>query len=343
MIGVVIVSYCSGDVIGACLDSLMVSDLPDLRIVVCDNASPDNSVEVLKDWAKAAGANLLEHFAGDTAPPLLQQKSDVVLTHAPANLGFAGGVNLGIKSLYPQQDIDLFWVLNPDCVVAPDCAAAYAAAAQATAGFSLMGGRTLYLEEPNHIQSDGGRVNRWTGICHNMNQGLLPDQATPPGADSLDFISGANVVASRVFIDQAGLMIEDYFLYYEEVDWAARRGALPLRFCPEALVYHHGGTSIGSGTVTRRASGFSNYFNYRNRMRFIRRFNWPALPVAYVYSLLKVGKLLLLGALSEASGAFRGLHDLPPDPRTRDKLAPEARALAFARSSPHRSPPRPLE
>lgn len=334
MIGVVIVSYCSGDVIGACLDSLMTSEFPDLRVVVCDNASLDNSVEVLQDWAAAAGANLLEHPDDGGDYPLAEKKSDVTLVRSATNLGFAGGVNLGIKTLYSQQDIDLFWVLNPDCVVAPDCASAYAEAARAAPEFSLMGGRTLYLEAPNHIQSDGGRVSPWTGICHNMNQGLLPGQATPPETDSLDFISGANVVATRTFIERAGLMVEDYFLYYEEVDWAARRGDLPLRFCQNALVYHHGGTSIGSGSVTRRASGFSNYFNYRNRMRFIRRFNWPALPVAYVYSLLKTVKLLLTGALDEASGAFRGLHGLSPGSRIREKLSPDARELAFARGYP---------
>ena len=81
------------------------------------------------------------------------------------------------------------------------------------------------------------------------------------------------MVVSRDFLARVGPMREDYFLYYEEVDWALRRGDLPLAFAGDAIVYHHGGTSIGTGRLDERPSAFSNYFNYRNRMRFMRRFH----------------------------------------------------------------------
>lgn len=320
MICVVIVSYCSGDVIGDCLESLLKTDDPDLRIVVCENASIDDTVERIRDWAAASEACLVEYPAGGTEQPALGGKSDIILLHSAENLGFAGGVNFGIRAIQHHEQIDLFWILNPDCIVPAGTPSVYAREATTGEAFSLMGGRILYHEAPNRIQSDGGRINPWTGVCRNVNQGGLPGVVELPNQGSLDFISGANVVASRAFIESKGLMEEDYFLYYEEVDWAMRRGDLPLKFCPEALVYHHGGTSIGTGSVTRRASGFANYFNYRNRLRYVWRFNRVGLLVAYLYSMLKIGKLVMLRAWDEAAGAFCGLHGLRPPEAIRKRL-----------------------
>jgi GT2 family glycosyltransferase len=329
-IGVVIVTYNSSDVIENCLDSLIGSNHPNLRVVIIDNNSPDDTVEVIRRWANDRACNFAEAAVGETPPPQLDIFPSVTLLRSNLNKGFAAGTNIGLRTLLAHVKINLFWLLNPDCVAMKDTARVYAQAA-AAGPFSLMGGRTLYLDPPNQIQSDGGRFNRWTGLCHNVNQGLSPDTVPAPDSNSLDYISGANVVASRTFIEAAGLMVEDYFLYYEEVEWATRRGKLSLKFCPEAVVYHHGGTAIGSGLVGRRASGFANYFNYRNRMIFMRR-NFPAArPTAYLYSVLKIAKLVLLGAWQEAFGAFCGLHQLAPPRDIRTRLAPEAAALAFGK------------
>lgn len=330
--GVAIVTYNSSDVITDCLDSLLDCDHPDLRIVICDNNSPDDTVETIRSWAMALDCDFTEVVMDGITPPPQQSLAHVTLLCSSLNRGFAAGTNAGLATLLPHDEINLFWVLNPDCLVCKGTALAYAKAAT-TAPFSLMGGRMIYLDPPNYIQSDGGRINHWTGICSNVNQGAQPDAVTSPGQATLDYISGGNLVASRAFIEMAGLMTEDYFLYFEEVDWAFRRGSLPLLFCPKALVYHHGGTSIGSGSFTRRASGFANYFNYRNRMKFMYRHFPMALPVCYIYSALKVVKLVMLGAWDEAYGAVCGLHQLPPSKDVRKRLSPEAAAWAFGKGN----------
>lgn len=328
-LSVIIVSYCSADVIEACLDSLLASKAAQLRIAVCDNASPDDSIAVVTGWAQHQGVSFTQVAAGDY--PSADQ-SWLTLIKAPQNLGFAGGVNLGLSWFLAQPDIGLFWILNPDSMAEPDTVARYLACAKTSQPFSLMGGRTRFVEAPGLVQSDGGRIRRGTGgICLNVNHGIQPDIAIPPPADSLDFLSGANMVASRAFIETAGLMQEDYFLYYEEVDWAYRRGALPLIICPDAVVRHHGGTVIGSTSATQQASGFANYFNFRNRMRFVWRFARLHLPVTYALSLYQIAKIALRGGREEAQGALRGLHQLPPPRAVRDRVHPNARPMAFGR------------
>lgn len=325
-IGVVVVLYRSADVLVDCVESLLASQGVRPRIVLCDNASPDDGVARLRALAAARGVALLELAEGEAPPAAALPEGGITLLRLSVNGGFAAGANAGLRLLLSRPEVGLFWVLNPDCVVGPDTAAAFVRCARAGGPFSLMGGRVVFMDPPQAIQSDGARVGRWTGVVRSVNQGRLPAGTPPPDPAELDIISGANMVASRAFIEAQGLMEEGYFLYYEEVEWAFRRGALPLRYCPEAVVHHHGGTAIGSGSPTRAASGFANYFNYRNRMRFAARCMPQALPGAYLYSMAKVGQMLLQGRLAEAQGALWGVHQLPPPAMVRDRLSPGALA-----------------
>lgn len=352
VVGVIIVTYCSSEVILQCLESVLSSDYRDLKIVVCDNASTDDTVGRIREWANG---RLPLTWPDNTpvAPPKTVAKPisfgevsttgastisfasprDVTLVRSAQNRGYAGGVNIGLEILKQDPDVGLFWVLNPDTVVETGAASAYVAAARSAGRLGLMGGRTIYYEHPDRIQSDGGRVNAWTGICANVNLGVATYAAKEPDPTTFDYISGSNLVASREFLEQAGMMSEDYFLYYEEVDWAQRRGPLPLVYASQAIVYHYGGTSIGSPTLWSGASPFSNYFNYRNRMRFMKRYHRARLPIAYVYSLLKVLRLLMIGAWREAEAAARGLHAMPPPKSVRERLA--LQTVAHARDDAH--------
>ncbi|MEM9043022.1 MAG: glycosyltransferase, partial [Actinomycetota bacterium] len=234
MLGVVIVAYTSADVIGDCLDSVVGA--PEIaRIVVVDNRSPDATVETVRAWAGRMGPPLAE---SDPAAPL---ESRVTLIHAGLNRGFAGAVNIGLDRLKADPEIDAFWILNPDAVARPGTAAALAACAAQNPGFGLMGGRIVYSGRRQAVQADGGRYSRWTGVCESVNQGLSAAEAVAPPAEALDFVTGAHMVASRRFLEEVGPMEERYFLYYEEVDWAMRRGALPIVRCDGAEVVHQGG------------------------------------------------------------------------------------------------------
>lgn len=151
-----------------------------------------------------------------------------------------------------------------------------------------------------------------------------------PNPARLDYITGASVVITRDFIDKAGLMPEDYFLYYEEVDWAFRRASLPLRVSEDMIVYHRGDTSIGSGDTTRRPSPCANYFNYRNRMRFTRRFMPSCALGAIAYALAKAAQLVLKGASDEAAALLAGIFGLAPPSIVRKRIVDSAaRMRAF--------------
>lgn len=339
------VAFNSSDVILDCVETLLASKGARIRLVVVDNASPDNTVALLRDWA--AGRAVYEPGADipfEVTPlerPLVMPEvragetlaedalGDLTLLHAGVNGGFAAGVNRGLEFLAAIPGIDHFWVLNPDSVTPPGTAASFAAAAADNPGYGMMGGRVCYTEPSDQIQIDGGVINRWTGVSGNIHLGASHAATPPPKAADLDFITGASMIVSRAFYEAVGGMVEDYFLYYEEVDWAMRRGDMPLVYCEGGLVYHRAGTAIGSPTLGRFASPFSLYFKHRGRMWFVRRFNPIGLPVAWAYGMAKVAQMAAKGAWPEVRATLAAIHGLTPPETVSAKLSTDARAVAF--------------
>lgn len=330
-LGVILVAYNSADVILDCLETLLAAagDTA-LRVVVVDNASTDGSGAAVADWAAGRGTYVPPADLPFPHVPVPKPLPEGVLTvlAAGVNGGFAAGVNLGLAHLAADPAIDRFWILNPDSVVPPGTPAAFAT--HDPGPFALMGGRVTYYDQPNMIQIDGGTLNRRTGVTGNLNLGRSIADISPPEASALDFVMGASMIASRAFYERAGPMPEEYFLYYEEVDWAMCRGNLPLAICPQARVYHRAGTAIGSPTLGRPASPFSLYFKHRGRMRFVRRHLPQSRITAWAYTLAKLAQYRLKGWKDEAQAVLAGARDAPPPPAIRARLSAEAARLAFA-------------
>lgn len=331
-LGVAICTFNAADVILDCLETVLASKQVRLNIVVVDNASSDGTAAVLQEWARTRNWS-----APDDCPftvtrhamrSLINLRTGVIsdsphrlrLLEASANGGFAAGVNLALAELEKDLSLDRYWILNPDCLVPSETAVAFATQNSPNGDFSLMGGRVLYCDGTDRIQIDGGTLNRRTGVTGNLNLGASSAVTPAPSSRDMDFVSGASMVASRQFYKLAGPMPEEYFLYYEEVDWAQRRGSLPLVYCKDAIIYHRAGTAIGSPTLGRPASAFSLYFKHRARLRFVRQHLPRSLPIALTYSFAKALQLLLNGYFTEAATIITASLGLPPTREIRERL-----------------------
>jgi GT2 family glycosyltransferase len=249
---------------------------------------------------------------------------------AGINGGFAAGVNIGLQHIFADPTVERVWILNPDSVVPAGTPAAFAR--HGPEPFSLLGGRVLYYDKPDVIQSDGGTLSRWTGVTGNFNLFRQSMGTAMPKAEDLAFICGASMVASRAFWELAGPIPEDYFLYYEEVDWALRRGSLPLAVAADAIIYHRAGSSIGSATMERSASSFSIYFKSRSRIKFIRRWFPGAQMTTLLYSLAKMAQLVRRGEGQAAKAIWDGTRGSLPQAPVLDRLSAETVRLVFRRN-----------
>ena len=275
-----------------CISSVLASDaaqVADLYLV--DNASTDGSVEHIQAWCAdprpAAPYRAFEgvrHVGptpiacrvwkanGQPAPNAADCRLTIVL--AGGNLGFAGGNNVGIVAAGLDR-YQHFWLLNTDTVIRLDALRRLLDRCADDARVGMVGSTLLYYDEPDRIQAMGGaEVHPRRLVAAHLGIGLGLDAV--PGDEKalrkiearLSYVIGASMLVTSEFIRRVGPMCEDYFLYYEEVDWAMRGSPeFTLAYAPSSFVYHKVGSSSEKATPS-----FSMRLLYRNRVRFIGRF-----------------------------------------------------------------------
>ncbi len=301
-----------------CLDSLLLLDYPDYRIVVCDNGSGDDSLKEIENWADCHKVQYAEYqrTEAEMGGSLV---SDTVLTliRNEENLGFAGGNNVGLRYAMARGDFDYCWMLNNDTMVEPDALTHMVTRLQQQSEFGICGSTILLYHDRQRIQAlGGGHYCRWIGLPWHygrfIGRGKTSNLKRAEGW--MNYIEGASMLVSRQFLDEIGLLCEDYFLYFEEADWAIRaEGRFKLAYAQKSIVYHKVGGSIGTSSNPAKMSYISDYYNIRNRLLFTRRFYPVALPTV---RLVIVGALLLrlcLGKWDRAAMIFRLLFNSNAD------------------------------
>jgi GT2 family glycosyltransferase len=279
-----------------CLESLLLLDYPDFRIVVCDNGSTDESPHLIKTWAehRAVGFSEYPRVEAESGGDL---DADPVLTliRNDENLGFAGGNNVGLRHVLARDGADYCWLLNNDTVVESDALAHLVSRMQQQPLVGVCGSTIRLYHNRDRIQAlGGGHYYRWIGLpWHYGRFTLWPGRIDrQERAESrMNYVEGASMLVSRHFLLEVGLLCEDYFLYFEEADWALRaKGRFKLGYAPRSAVYHKVGGSIGTSSNPARKSFVCDFYNIRNRILFARRHYPATLPTIY---LVLLGEVLL--------------------------------------------------
>ncbi len=281
-----------------CLSALFGSDaLAQADIWLVDNQSTDGSVEHIQQWCArptaAADRRRLDgvRYAG-TEPVAYQlwqangqpapQPAGVQLhiVRSGANLGFAGGNNVGIAAAGLHRYTH-FWLLNTDTVIAHDALAPLLARAAAASQVGMVGSTLLFHAQPGTVQALGGGAFDAGAMRMSHLGELKPADQLPRGAAAvmaveaqMAYVVGASMLVSAAFLRDVGPMCEDYFLYFEELDWAYRaRGRYTLGWAPDSRVYHR----VGASSAQVQGE-FSLNLLYRNQVRFAARFLPERLP-----------------------------------------------------------------
>lgn len=245
---VVVISYRSHVDLPRCLDALGASDYRNFRVVIVENG----------------GAEAHRRTAA-LVPAALAGGQAVTTICAPGNLGYAGGINLGVSA---APGGDAYWILNPD--TAPEPSALSAMVVRLQRGDVDAVGCTLIDPEGRVAARAGGRWTRAGArvIATGMGEEAVIDGHVTAIEAGLGYISGASMLVSARWMATVGAMREDYFLYCEEIEWCLRASALGLAmgYAPRALVFHEAGTATGSGNSQATMSRLSAYLNARNRV-----------------------------------------------------------------------------
>lgn len=298
----------------ACLESLLASEGVEFRTVVCDNGSSDGSLEALSRWGQQRlGAAFRPLRAAEVAASFPAPHERFFLIDNAANLGFAGGNNVGLRWALRDPACRHVWLLNNDTLVAPDALAQALARLDACRGIGICGSTLVYAHDRQTVQAWGGSAySPWSGRTRHLGAhsalAQLPLDPAPVEA-AMACVVGAAMLVRREWLETVGLLDESYFLYFEEIDWATRaQGRFGLGWAPRSLVFHKEGASIG--TAPGGGSPLSAYYLFRNRLRFAWRFHRSRLPVVLASTLLDVAKLALRARWPQARAALRGTLQL---------------------------------
>jgi GT2 family glycosyltransferase len=262
-----IVNYRTHDLTIECLHSLEpeVRTLGNVRVVVADNASGDDSCERI-------GRAIEEHGWGKWA-------SLMPLDH---NGGFAFGNNAVIRPALESVDPpppDYVLLLNSDTLVSARALGALLQFMDARPDVGIAGSR---LEDPDgtHQHSRYRFHSVWSeldsGLRLGMVTSLLRNHAiAPPLVETehaIDWVAGASMIIRRAVFADIGLMDAKYFLYFEEADFClnARRAGWLCWYVPSSRVVHLVGKSSGVTNASDSASRRPRYWFESRRRYFVK-------------------------------------------------------------------------
>jgi len=260
-----------------CLTSLAKNNNENHDILVLDNASTDGSVAAIqKSFPKVQIIELQE------------------------NLGYAGNNNVGIQAAM-AQGADWVFVLNEDTILDPECLSELITAGERSPQIGMVGPMVYHHNEPNVIQSAGGRLNRlWEGAHIAQNE---PDTGQFPAPHQVDWISGCAILVRRAVIEQVGMIDERFFYYWEETEWCVRatKAAWQIWHVPAAKLWHKG--------VRRnyKPNPSVTYYSTRNRLLLLAKHRAPFAVRLAAWA--QIGRTLASWTLKPKWRIMRGHRD----------------------------------
>jgi GT2 family glycosyltransferase len=285
-----------------CLESLLPYVKQQIAtIICCDNGSTDNSLTIIRSWAKERFPSpfVNEEWTGDD----FSQRSKTpgfILISVDVNRGYAAGNNIGIRCAIKMGGLDYLWILNNDTVVEKNALPELIAAAESFNSIGIFGCTLVDYDNPEAVQCAGGcRFYPLVTIMKNVFQGKkLYDVLNFKKNIRLDYISGASMFMRSSIPEQIGLLNESYFLYYEEIDYAKRlkiRTNYDIGWCKKSIVLHKGGVSTNRRSKKDSSgSWLSNYHENFSTLLYTLNQHRNLLPVAAPFRLtMKLATLVI--------------------------------------------------
>lgn len=243
----------------------------------------------------------------------LKKFSNVTLINPKRNLGFARANNLGIREAL-LSGADYLILLNNDTLVPPGFFEKLLKFAETSPklqitspkiyfakGFEFHKNRYKKHESGKIIWYAGGKID-WNNI-YASHRGIDEfDNGQYDRVTETDFTTGCCLLIPKEVITKIGLLDENYFLYYEDVDYSqkAKKKGIKIIYYPFAFVYHkNAGSSQGPG------SRLHEYYQTRNRLIFGFRYA----PLRNKLPLIKEGmRFLISGGIKKTAVADYFLH-----------------------------------
>lgn len=199
----------------------------------------------------------------DEALKLQQKYPQCILIASQRNLGFAGGNNLGIRRAKGKYLL----LLNNDTYLKNNSLSKLIDLAESNPRIGMVSPLIKYAQDEHTIQYAGFTPLSYITL---RNQGVgcgEPDNGQYTSAYRTAFAHGAAMLIKKSLIPTIGYMPEEYFLYYEEMDWCTqlRKKGYEIWVEPRCVVYHKDSSSCGTDSPKKV------FYMTRNRLLYAHR------------------------------------------------------------------------
>lgn len=184
------------------------------------------------------------------------------ILRSEANLGFAGGNNLGIR----HSKGDYLFFLNNDTLLEPGFIEPIVDFLESHPEAGALSPKVIYADGRTIQYAGSGPINNYTGRGKRLGK-MEIDHGQYDYVAETQLGHGSAFVVPKKVIDNVGPMPEAYFLYYEEHDWCEQIKSAGYK------IYYFGTSKIlhKESMTTGKESTLKTYYMARNRLLYLRR------------------------------------------------------------------------
>lgn len=306
---IILVHYGDVSVTANCLRSLADS-AGQAVVVVSNNGTLAQAGQLSAVMEELFGA-VRRVDSGQAASP----GDRAVLVHNGGNRGFAAGCNSGLRIAAGMPGVDFVWLLNNDTRIEPGSLASLVEEGGACPS-AVIGATVVRGDSPDALQVAGGYRYQAALTRIRPNHAGLPRDLVESVPDlAMDYVYGASMFCSIGLLREVGLLDENFFLFYEELDFCRRAVALgaTLRWCRRCVVVHSESASIGRGrSASVEQKKTAAYHEARSTVLFTRKHHPAVVPlVLFMRLVVKPIALAARGEVRYIPQAIRGaVHGL---------------------------------
>ncbi len=216
----VVVTHNRCVLLRGCLRALRAQTSTPETIVVVDNASTDDTAEVIRTEGQSPGVPV---------------RACIV----EATIGGAGGFALGMERAL-ELGSDWIWLMDDDSKPEPEALAELLAAAtrlrDSPGGpIGFLASRVLWTDGMPHAMNTPGRMSR----------GAAP--TSPPGLEPVDYASFVSLLVNATAVRACGLPIAEFFIGSDDVEfsWRLTRGGFAGYHVERSRVWHLTKSNVG--------------------------------------------------------------------------------------------------
>ena len=284
---VIILNWNGAQMLRTYLPSVIAhTTLPDCEIIVADNGSTDDSLQVLREEFPSVRTLILDR-----------------------NYGFAEGYNRAISAVESRYVV----LLNSDVEVTDgwlNPLLEYMDAHPDTAAVQpkIRSWKNKAFFE--HAGAAGGYLS-WLGYpyCRGRKFGKVEqDQGQYDTVAEIDWTTGAAMCVRRETYEACGGLDAAFFAHMEEIDlcWRMRNKGWRLACVPQSVVYHLGGGALSYDNPRK------TYLNFRNNLLMIyknRSFPWGVLLIRFSLDYAAAAMFLVTGKKGSAKAVIEARRD----------------------------------